>query len=215
MPRSGGTLLYQLTKEIAERGEIATGRGFAKERYHSGVVKTEFCEPWMIDRVRNGGAVAFGSYRDFRDVIVSLRGFYNRRDRIKRTPKAWTVQDVLDHRPIILDSYYGWQRACRVWFRYEDENFAQNIVNDVCDILRVPLMPRQKRVIIEEYSLEANLRRTQTQKVWMEAGPGSMLTQGHISPTRGRSIWREVLSPHDLVLIDKVGGQWLREHGYE
>jgi hypothetical protein len=214
MPRSGGTLLYQLTREIAEQGNITRGRGFAKEGITSGVVKTEFCEPWMIDRVRNG-AIAFGTYRDFRDIIVSLRGFYNRRDRVKRIPKKWTVQDVLDYRPIILDSYYCWQRPCKVWFRYEDDNLAQYIVNDVSNLLNVSLSSEQKQAIVHKYSLVANLRRTRQQKVWMEAGPGSMLTQEHISPTKGKSTWREVLSPDDLVLIDKVGGQWLREHGYE
>lgn len=213
MPRSGGTLLYQLIKEIAAYRDIK-GRGFPKKRFKNGVVKTEFCEPWMIQRVENNQAIAFGTYRDFRDVIVSLRDFYNRRERVKGVKKVWTVADVLEYRSVILESYYCWQSHA-TWFKYEDENLALNIVNNISDFLDVSLSFKEKQVIIGKYSLSSNEKRMRQQKVWMEAGSGSMLTQAHISPTRGKSTWREVLSMSDLHKIMMVGSDWLKEHSYE
>ena len=211
MPRLGGTLLYQLTKEIAEYSGLATGKGFPKERYKDGVVKTEFCEPWMIERVKNDKAIAFGTYRDFRDVILSLRNFYNRRELIKNTGKVWTIQDVLGHRDKILSSYYGWQHNA-TWIRYEHGNLADRIVNNVSFVLGVRLSNRQKREFIDKYSKENNLKRIQTQKVNMEAGNGSMLTKWHIGkPTN----WREELTQKEIEIIELVGGDWLREHHYE
>lgn len=212
VPRSGGTLLYQLTKEIAELGDICKGRGFAKESITSGVVKTEFCEPWMIDRVKNG-ALAFGSYRDFRDIIVSLQGFYNRRERIKGIKKRWTIDDVLSHRPVILESYYGWEEYA-TWFRYEQGNFAYCVTSAVSDCLNVQLSTIQKQAIIFKYNLDNNTRRVKQQKIPMDAGAGSMLTKWHISPTKGQSTWREALSQSDIDKIEYVGNEWLREHGY-
>jgi hypothetical protein len=213
MPRSGGTLLYQLTKEIAETSGICEGKGFPKRRYRDGVVKTDTCESWMIRRVRSNKAIAFGTYRDFRDIVVSLRTFYNRRDRVKRVGKAWTVKDVLEYRSTILENYYCWQPYA-TWFRYEDENLALNIVEKVSDFLNVSLSFAEKQAIINRFSLTSNEERIGNQKVWMDAGGGSMLTKVHISPTRGKSTWQEVLSQEDLDKIMIVGEEWLKEHNY-
>lgn len=211
MPRSGGTLLYQLTKEIAEYSGLATGKGFPKERYRDGVVKTEFCEPWMIERVKNDNAIAFGTYRDFRDVILSLRNFYNRREKIKGVKKVWTIEDVLRHRDVILDSYYGWKDYCSIWFQYEQDNLDEEIVDNISASLNIQLPDLRKALIINKYSKENNLKRIQTQKVSMEAGNGSMLTKWHIGqPTN----WREELTQKEIEMIESVGGDWLREHGY-
>lgn len=215
MPRSGGTLLYQIVKEVAELGDLGRGRGFAKESYNSGVVKADTCQPWMTERVISGQAVAFGCYRDLRDVIVSLRTFYSRRSREKTgRPKRWTVRDVLDYRGDLLDVYYCWREVCDTWFRYEDDHYPARVVDGVAFELAVSLSPNQKHDIIRKYSLEANRERIRGQKHWMDAGAGSMLTKIHISPTKGKSTWREALSPDDLALVMEFGGDWLREHGY-
>ncbi len=211
MPRSGGTLLYQLTKEIAGQKGIR-GKGFAKRKIKRGVVKADRCEGWMIERINNG-ALAFGTYRDFRDVIVSLRTFYTRRSQAKGRGRQWTVKDVLEYRPNILEVYRCWQPYA-MWFRYEDDNLALNIVENVTDFLGVSLSSIEKQAIIDKYSLVSNEKRIRGQNVWMEAGDGSMLTKIHISPTRGRSTWREALSREDLVRVEAIGGNWLKEYGY-
>lgn len=215
MPRSGGTLLYQLTKEIVELNGLGKGHGFPNEKYKSGVVKTDTCHPWMIDRVNRGEALAFGSYRDFRDIVVSLQKFYSNREqqRFGKT-KVWSVSDVLTYRPDILDIYYCWQPYA-TWFRYEGEDFTQNIVNTVSRQLRVSITPEQRQSIIGKYNLINNLDRIERQVSWMDAGTGSMLTKVHISDTRGRSTWRDVLSPDDLATVEAVSGDWLKEHNYE
>lgn len=215
MPRSGGTLLYQITREIAEHGNLCRGRGFAKESYTNGVVKADVCQPWMVDRVKAGRAIAIGSYRDLRDIIVSLRTFYSRRARIKGPKKEWTVRDVLDYRGDLLEVYYCWRQVCDTWFRYEDADYPMTVADGVAQKLNVSLSPEQKRSIVDKYDLTANERRIANQKHWMDAGPGSMLTRVHISPTRGTSTWKDVLSREDLALIEKFGGDWLREHGYK
>lgn len=213
MPRSGGTLLYQLTKEIAEFGGICKGRGFPKERYQSGVVKTDTCQPWMIERVKSGEAIAFGTIRDFRDIVVSLVGFYNRRALARGPKRTWTVDDVLKYRANILDIHYCWQ-PWATWFQYESPYLSQSIVDEVSKILGVSLDSGQKGYILVRNSLKANEERIKRQKAWMDAGPGSMLTKIHISPTRGKSTWRKVLSKSDLEKIMAIGGDWLRENGY-
>lgn len=212
MPRSGGTLLYQLVKEIAESNNICKGRGFPKEKYKSGVVKTDTCQPWMIDRVKNDGALAFGTYRDFRDIIVSLQKFYTRRSSERfNKPKQWSVDDVLKHRPDILDIQRCWEPHA-TWFKYEDDSFQCQIVKQVSKQLGVT---SDIWAIIDKYSRQANDQRIKQQKQWMDAGTGSMLTRIHISDTRGRSVWREVLSQEDLAKVETVGDDWLRKYGYE
>lgn len=213
-PRSGGTLLYQLTREIAELGGLCQGRGFAKAGYTSGVVKADVCQNWMVHRVQTGQARAFGSYRDLRDVIVSLRTFYARRAEAKGPPKKWTVRDVLDYRGDMLEVYYCWRKVCGTWFRYEDEDYAATVIDGVSRRLGVLLSIEQKQAIMSKYSLSANAQRIIDQKHWMDAGGGSMLTKIHISPTLGRSTWRESLSEDDLSLVYEFGGEWLKEHGY-
>lgn len=215
MPRSGGTLLYQLTKEIAEYSGLATGKGFPKERYKNGVVKTDTCDDWMIERVKSGQAIAFGTYRDFRDIVVSLQKFYTRRDKERFGKiKQWTVGGVLEYRPDILDIYYRWQPLA-TWFRYEDSNFKRNAIKEISKHLNVELTHRDIQHIIDKYSRQANDNRIKKQKHWMDAGSGSMLTKIHISETRGRSTWREVLSKEDLAKIESIAGDWLKEHDYE
>lgn len=213
MPRSGGTLLYQLVKEIAETGNVCKGRGFPKEKYKSGVVKTDTCQPWMIERVKKG-ALAFGTYRDFRDIVVSLRTFYTRRAFARYDRKRWTVDDVLRYRHNILETYYCWQ-PCATWFQYEDVGLARTIIDTVSDALNVSLSFVQKRDMVSWYSIKANEKRIEKQKAWMDAGSGSMLTKIHISETRGKSTWKEALSKEDLAKVMTVGGGWLKEHGYK
>jgi len=207
MPRSGGTLLYQITKEICEQAGIAGGRGFAKPSVKSGVVKTEFCEPWMIDKKD----FAFGTYRDFRDVILSLRNFYNRRDAIKNTVPSWTIEDVLRYRNVIIKSFNGWEEHA-VWIRYEQNNLAQVMADTVASRLNVELSDVEKTAIIEKYSKENNRQRIKKQKVDMEAGNGSMLTRWHIgNPTN----WQSELTPQEVKAIEQAGGDWLKEYGYK
>ena len=213
MPRSGGTLLYQLVKEIAETGGVCKGRGFPKERYRNGVVKTDTCQPWMIKRIKKG-ALAFGTYRDFRDIIVSLRTFYTRRAFARYDRKKWTVDDVLAYRSNILDVYYCWQPHA-TWFKYEDVGLIRTIIDTASNALSVRLSFEQKRDMVSWYSLEANEKRIKNQSVWMDAGSGSMLTKIHISSTRGRSTWEEALSKEDLAKVEAIGGDWLKEHGYK
>lgn len=214
MPRSGGTLLYQLTKEICEQNDICRGRGFPNRKYKSGVVKTDTCQPWMINRVKNG-ALAFGTYRDFRDIVVSLQKFYTRRSKERLgIDEEWSIERVLGYRASILDIYYCWQPYA-AWFRYEDLDFTANIVNGVSRILEIEITPEQRQAIIGKYNLVGNLKRIKQQKPWMEAGGGSMLTKIHISSTKGLSTWRKVLSKEDLKKVMAVGGEWLKEHGYE
>lgn len=214
MPRSGGTLLYQLTKEIAEISGKAKGRGFAKQGITSGVVKTEFCEQWMIERVING-AQAIGSYRDFRDVILSMRDFYNRREQMQKTGKVWTIEDALRHRSEILDSFYCWRKHCNLWFRFEDENYVDKILNVAPQVIGITLTEQQKEAIKEKYSLENNQKHIRKMKPKMDAGPGRMLTKWHISPTCGKSRWQRELTQNEIEMIENVGGEWLRQYGYE
>ena len=213
MPRSGGTLLYQLIREIAETGGICKGRGFPKEKYRSGVVKTDTCQPWMIERVKRE-AFAFGTYRDFRDIVVSQQKFYTRRSFARLDRRQWTIDDVLEYRPDILKIYYCWQPHA-TWFKYEDIGLARTIIDTVSDTLNVSLSFEQKRDMVAWYSLEANEKRIEKQKVWMDAGSGSMLTKIHISPTHGKSTWKEALSKKDLVKVEAIGDDWLKEHGYK
>lgn len=209
MPRSGGTLLYQLVSEIAEAGGIAQGRGFAREGIRRGVVKSEECCQWMLDR----RPLAFGTYRDFRDIIVSLRDFYNRRSVVKGSIARWTVAEVVrDEGQKILDDYYCWRSVCDVWFRYEN-NLVDRILEIVPAHLGVTLPLADLKAIKREYSLIRNIKRTQSQPRWIDTD--TMLTQAHISETAGRSTWREELTQDEVNLIEELAGDWLIDHNYE
>lgn len=181
LPRSGGTLLYHLSP-----GEK---RGFAKKNKHTGVVKSESCLDWMLDRCRNKEAIAIGSYRDIRDIVVSLQAFYNRRSVYTGSIARWTIEEVIEQDlQRIIDNFYRWNEVCSKWYCYETELYGKYDINDT-------------------------LERIETQTGWI--GRKSLYTKTHISSGRGVSRWEEVLTHKHLQAIYEVAGEWLKEYGYK
>lgn len=181
MPRSGGTLLYQLAE--------GKPNGFAKRSKRTGIVKSEICHDWMLDRCRRGSAIAIGSYRDIRDIIVSLQGFYNRRSIYRNSVARWSIEEVIEQDlQKIIDNFYRWNEVCRRWYCYETELFGKYDINDTL----------------------ATIDRL---RGWI--GRKSLFTKGHISSSRGVSRWQEILTQGQLTMIYKVAGDWLKEYGYE
>lgn len=219
MPRSGSTLHYQLISAIYECAGLGKGYGFAKiellDLPEVAVVKSEECKDWMLEAVENKQARAVGIYRDFRDIIVSLRDFYNRRAEFRNTREVWSAQEIIDREAQrILTDYYKWEKVCHYWsdYRFVINNTVAEI-KQLCNYFDITLDTTEARKIARRFSLERNIVTTDNLDAWMKPDE-TMLTKAHISSYCGKSRWQDELSPDEIVQIEAMAGEWLIKHGY-
>ena len=209
MARSGGTKQYQLTVAVAKRYNLGIPREFGIH-YTPGenaVVKfEEFKEKYYVP-VKQGRARAIGIYRDPRDVVTSLIEWR------RRQGKPYTFESRLWHR--VFDRWQNWEPLCSHVARYEDchpFNWAAEVV-EIGRVFGVDIGPDEAREIAATWNVRRNIERQEAQGAWFNGE--TMLTQTHISPDRGRSRWRERLTPEQAREIEEyLGAEWMDGHGY-
>ena len=228
MSRSGSTVQYQIAKRIVESKGVGTGRGHFTDSLkqelmdapdnHLYIIKSEQCWPWMKHMLTLNMAVGIGIYRDFRDVVASLMWFYSMRavhlDDVSRAGTFKEVSETTAKQALLWQS--AWEVLPNVTFmRYESlwPNLS-DMTEWVADKLDVALSQDEIRAIKEQCTLENNKHLIEEQDAWIDLD-GDMFTKAHISPCNGRpGRYSEVLDEAQIRKIDRIGGRWLRSHGY-
>ncbi|MCB1823772.1 MAG: hypothetical protein KDJ54_03995 [Candidatus Competibacteraceae bacterium] len=207
------------------------------------IIKTHDWLDWIADLVRNGQASLLYSYRDIRDVSVSLRQMFGHDDD--------SLTKALDK---AIDVYYrvlGLEGSFIQ--RYEDltHDLQQSVV-DLGSCLDIAVTENEARVISIEFSIDAIAKRVG--KKSMKTRVGNVLLKllsrmevpylarvmgvpqewrqrvavslkgynfndqfypGHISETHGASVWRDKLSKDEARKLTDRYGNWLRDAGYD
>ncbi len=226
MRRSGSTLQYQIATDLVTRRGIGEGLGYvlpedfeklAQEHGGDGrfkIVKTHAFLPAAGPLLRRGQAKGLYSYRDIRDVIVSLMTMQN-------VPFAHLRDQGMIY--ALLKEYDDWLQAGNILVsRYESmvEDLAGEI-SRMASFIGVRLEEGEAETMATEYSLERQKERinqfSSEQLVETSVGtkvhPTMLLHHNHISSGRqGR--WQQVLSRSEVALVEHIARDWMRDRGY-
>ena len=191
IPRSGSTLVYQLVTGIYSEGVAKT------HRYCSHRVKTTV------------------SFRDFRDVVVSLW----RRSNPAAVDRQMTEQEVekfgetCRSRIEELDRYFERDGICAL--RYEE--FAPNpalIFSALERTFGIVVPPEKSAKLIEDYSMEKNAAIARKLSSFKSIDPASQIHGHHIF--RGEiGGWRQFVSGAASERLEDLLREPLRRYGYE
>ena len=191
IPRSGSTLIYQFIAGIYSQGVAKT------HRYCPHPVKTTV------------------SFRDFRDVVVSLW----RRSNPTKIDRGMTGDDVEKfagtclERIEELDRYF--QRGDICPLRYEE--FAPNpgVIFDALErSFGIKVAPKRAAELIEQFSLEKNAAIAQKLGSFKSIDPASQIHGNHIF--RGEiGGWREFVRGRAAERLEELLGESLRRYGYQ
>lgn len=210
MSRSGSTVQYQITKEIAESHVLSVGMGFGIGfKGEDAVIKTEPPKQHLIRLVEEDVAIAIGIYRDPRDVAASLMKWREKKG------KDGSFEGVTEEWQNAIIWWNAWEPLCSYRSKYEnvhpDKWYLE--VLGIADILGVKMNVTEARLIAKKWSIKRNLARQEKQSRWMDFG--TMLTEAHVSDTMGMSVWRDVLTDEQAhQVIEFAGEDWMKEHGY-
>ncbi|NLC57794.1 MAG: sulfotransferase [Armatimonadetes bacterium] len=234
MYRSCSTWQYQVASHLVERYFQGRRLGFRSGDDYAALTRSgELAEDeWAVlkshekDRrfahaLAKGRALGLYAYRDVRDVVDSLAFKL-------RLPVSTVIQQGLVHRVLANDRY--WRTRPRMLIqRYRViVNHPAAAVAEIAVHLGLHLTPDEAAAVAEEYSLEANRRRTAAMKERMEAcrldaadpanhlcfDAQTLLHWNHLR--RGDDGgWRTGLEPRHLELVGRLCGTWLIRRGYE
>ncbi len=213
--RGGRRLGYMLGEEYAEL--------VAREGHDRGwrVLKSHEEHPAFARALAEGRAVAVYSYRDLRDVVYSM--LHKRGVGFDEFFRQGMIHQILAN-----DRFWS-HRPRRISQRYEDLiSDPASGVAALADHLGIELAPGEASRIAEEYSLEANRRRTEevasrlrsqgidledpaNRQRWDET---TLLHWNHLRSGRVGD-WRERATPHERAVLARIVNGWLVRHGYE
>lgn len=191
IPRSGSTLIYQLVSGIFPEGVAKT------HRYCSHRVKTTV------------------SFRDFRDVVVSLW----RRSNPDAVDRKMTEQEVQKFggtcrsRIEELDRYFERGGICPL--RYEE--FVPNpavIFSAIEKTFGITVPAEKAAKLIDDYSMEKNAEIARKLGSFKSIDPASQIHGNHIF--RGEiGGWRQFVSGASAQCLEDLLREPLRRYGYE
>ncbi|HST30554.1 MAG TPA: sulfotransferase domain-containing protein [Chthoniobacterales bacterium] len=191
IPRSGSTLVYQLISGI----------------YPEGIAKTHRYCPYRVKTTV--------SFRDFRDVVVSLW----RRSNPTKVDRGMTEEDIekftatCRQRIEELDRYFERGGICPL--RYED--FAPNPALVFSALERrfgIIVAPEKAAGLIAQYSIEKNAAIAQKLGNFKSIDPASQIHGNHIF--RGEiGGWRQFVTGDAAKRLEKLLEEPLRRYGYE
>jgi hypothetical protein len=191
IPRSGSTLIYQLISGV----------------YSEGVAKTHRYCPHRVKTTV--------SFRDFRDVVVSLW----RRSNPTKLDHGMTVEDVekftatCRQRIEELDRYFERGGICPL--RYED--FAPDpalVFSALERSFGVVVAPETAAELIAQYSIEKNAAIAQKLGNFKSIDPASQIHGNHIF--RGEiGGWRQFVTGSAAERLEELLEEPLRRYGYE
>jgi len=190
IPRSGSTLVYQLISGI----------------YPEGVAKTHRYCPHRVKT-----AVSF---RDFRDVVVSLwrRSNPGNMDRQMSQEDIEKFAGLCKERVQELNRYFDRGAICPL--RYEDFATKPATVFDaVQKTFGVAVSPEKISELVNQYSLERNTEVSQRLRGFKQVDPGSQIHGNHIF--RGEiGGWRQFIRDRDVEPLETLLNEPLRRYGY-
>lgn len=191
IPRSGSTLIYQLVSSIFPKGVAKT------HRYSPHRVKTTV------------------SFRDFRDVVVSLW----RRSNPTKLDQGMTKDEVekfggtCRERIEELDRYFERGGICPL--RYEE--FASNPILIFAALEKsfgITVAPEKAAQLISEFSIEKNAAIAQKLGSFKQIDPASQIHGNHIF--RGEiGGWRQFITGSAAERLEELLRDPLRRYGYE
>jgi hypothetical protein len=226
MRRSGSTLQYQIATDLVTRRGVGEGLGYVvpeefdrqieahKSDHRLKVVKTHAFIAGAGRLLQSGQAKALYSYRDIRDVVVSLM-------QMQKVPFAKLRDEGMIY--ALLKEHADWSRAGKALVsRYEQ--LTADVAGEVARIaayLGIELRDGEAAAVAAEYALERQKERIShlDPQQLRENPDGSrydaamLLHSNHInSGTQGR--WQNVLSRREVALVEHIARDWMREQGY-
>lgn len=234
MVRSGSTLQYQLVKAVLAAVQQGAALGcYDHEDFrelvrqhgdhpHYYAVKTHRVHPLLPGLLQEGRAVAFYTYRDIRDVVVSYRRMWGAGDlaalatsiiATDRQVRALPRTLITRYKPLVSDG--GIENEIRRISEHLSGTvpglawrLAPVEVDSIAALYTVDM--QQDRIEQLDWDAEAELVGQH------RIHPTELLHKEHIGPAKGKpGQWREELTvgEHDAIL--DVAGDWLIENGYE
>ena len=233
MYRSSSTWQYEVVSHMAETYRNGVRLGFiegihfqalpgqehAPERVR--VLKTHDVHPLFIRELNAGNALPIYSYRDMRDVAFSFM------HKAGLTFDEMIEQKFLD-KVLANDAYWRAQPRL-VCQKYE--TVITDEIGAVAELSRaigldLPVVDLAR--IAQDYSWDANLRRTREVKERAQAAglnlddkahifehdPHTLLHWNHLREGKRKS-WRELATPAQRATLAATCGEWLMANGYE
>jgi hypothetical protein len=190
IPRSGSTLIYQLISGIYPEGVVKT------HRYCPHLVKTAV------------------SYRDFRDVVVSLwrRSDPANVDRQMNQADIEKFASLCQDRVKELNRYFDRGDICPL--RYEDFATKPALVFEAIERrFGITVSPEKSTELIDQYSLEKNREVSKRLGGFKQIDPGSQIHGNHIF--RGEiGGWRQFVRDCDAERLQTLLQEPLHRYGY-
>ena len=233
MYRSSSTWQYEIISHLAESYKNGVRLGFVEGIHFKEipgqkhgpdrvrVLKAHDVDPLFIRELNAGNALPIYSYRDLRDVAFSFM------HKAGLTFEELIAQRFLD-KVLANDAY--WRNEPRlVCQRYETVIAHQAAaVAELARAIDVELPTDEVVRIAQDYSWEANLKRTQEVKERAEAAgldladkahifehdPHTLLHWNHLREGK-RESWRELATPSQREALAKICGDWLLANNYE
>lgn len=190
IPRSGSTLVYQLISGI----------------YSEGVAKTHrYCHQRVKTAV---------SFRDFRDVVVSLwrRSNPDKVDRQMKPAEIEKFAGICQDRVKELNRYFDRGDICPL--RYEDFALKPAIVFETIEkTFGIAVSPEKIVELVNQYSLERNREVSQRLGGFRQIDAESQIHGNHIF--RGEvGGWRQFVGDGDAKRLETLLQEPLRRYGY-
>jgi hypothetical protein len=227
MQRSGSTLQYNIAKDMVEALNIGEGLGyieaqefapFSRKYLDAGkyyIIKSHAFIPEYQTLCKSNQALALYTYRDMRDVILSLM-------RINSTPfykvlLGGAVQEMIQN-DALWSSTNGTLRS-----KYEE--FVNDLEGEAIRVARHLNITINKNLvdqIIQNNSMDAqktkiggfNWENSEEDSRTAAYMPGTLLHSNHIQSGKIAE-WKTAFSSGQIILIELLTYQWLAKNGYE
>ncbi|MBT3193116.1 MAG: hypothetical protein HN341_11230 [Verrucomicrobia bacterium] len=218
MLRSGSTLQYHLATSLVEASGVGEGIGWVehgdcRELDQPGrfrVVKVHNAEQLdgIEEALREGRALYIYSYRDIRDVIVSIQ--HKWKLSFRQVLQACYID-------FILQSYTNWM-ALPGGHVAKYEEFVHAPADEALAIaghLGISLPADKIVAIAAQHTLDATKSRISSLRVaGQDTTEDGILHSNHVfSGASGQ--WRGALKPYQIGLLEQKARHWLAQHGYE
>ena len=227
MMRSASTLQYQIVKEIVESHQAGKAIGVLdlgqfdalseKHKSYSGyiVVKTHDYFDQASELNRRQLLYPIFSYRDVRDVVVSLMNKES-----KRFERVFSSQLA----NYLLETFGKWTSLNQIHISaYEDIWIdLQAEIQKIADFIQIPLKAGFKDSASKKLGLDQQKRYIKSsdfKKTVITSGKFSFSTETLLHPNHVASgeteQWKEKLAPAQIGLIQHYFKPWLTAQGYE
>lgn len=196
MPRSGSTLLYNITRLcLEEKYKSSIHAGYINEFSHFPKASVYLLKTHNVSLfLRLRASMIFYSYRDIRDALVSSQRKFNKEPSIELC-RSW------------IEEYKIAKKHATSLFKYED--FTKNVEEAIFII--------SKNIGVE---IDAREILKKTPKVWLDKRNNlyhdkkTLLHGGHSTGTK-RGAWKTNLSQEMQEEIIQEFAWWLHENNYD